>query len=45
MIEIFQLLFGWLPDSIRTVVIALLVIFILSVFIDLIMKIIQLIRG
>lgn len=45
MIDIFQLLFAWMPPTVRTVIFAGIAVFVLSAFVGLVLKIISLIRG
>lgn len=45
MLELFGLLFAWLPDQLAGIAIAFLCIFVLVFFVGIILKIIEIIRG
>lgn len=45
MLELFGLLFSWLPDKLLGYVIAFISIFVLVFFVGIILKVIEIIRG
>ncbi|MBR5268286.1 MAG: hypothetical protein IKU20_08865 [Lachnospiraceae bacterium] len=45
MIDVLQVLFAWMPPTVRAIVFAGIAVFVLSVFVGLVLKIISLFRG
>ena len=45
MINVFNLLFAWLPSGLAALLIAFICVFVLAFFVGLILKIIDIIRG
>lgn len=45
MLEIFGLLFSWMPSGLAAIAVGLVVLFVLAFFIGIIVRIIEIIRG